>query len=102
MTETVEAKPEDPKQTRQEQIDTMLPMMQKMMPSIVEVATLYHKAYPINTTAPEVIDVVTVSLPLRHFMLMAAIISNLCVIAQEKVAGREAADIPDASGQVSR
>lgn len=83
---TEEAKPEQakPEQTRQEQIDAMLPMMQKMMPSIVEVATLYNKAYPLASTLPEVVDAVTVSLPLRHFMLMAAIVTNLCVIAKEK------------------
>jgi hypothetical protein len=72
--------------TRQEQIDTLLPLMRRMLPGIVEVAQLYHKNYPVMTTLPEVVDAVTVAVPLRHFMVMASIVTNLCVIAQEKEA----------------
>lgn len=70
--------------TRQEQIDTLLPLMRRMLPQIVEVAELYHTNYPVNKTLPEVVDAVTVAVPLRHFMVMASIVTNLCVIAQEK------------------
>lgn len=76
-------------QTRQEQIDTLVPLMRRMLPQIVEVAQLYHTNYPVNKTLPEVVDAVTVSVPLRHFMVMASICTNLCVIAQEKEAAKK-------------
>lgn len=73
-------------QTRQEQVDVLIPLMRRMLPQIVEVAQLYHTNYPVNKTLPEVVDAVTVAVPLRHFMVMASICTNLCVIAQEKEA----------------
>lgn len=79
-----DAQPEVKQRTKQEQINLLLPMMRRLLPQIVEVATLYHKNYPADTTAPEVVDAVTVAVPLRHFMVMTSIVTNLCVIAQEK------------------
>ena len=88
-TEQVQAEGQATKQTRQEQIDTLIPLMRRMLPQIVEIAQLYHTNYPVNKTSAEVVDAVTVALPLRHFMVMASIATNLCVIAQEKEAAQK-------------
>jgi len=74
--------------TREEQNKLVMPMLRKYAPQIVEVAKLYNDNYPISTTPPAVIDAVTVALPLRHFMVMAAMCINLVAaeIAAEKPA----------------
>lgn len=50
----------------------ILNTLRGMHPRIVEVATMYTTAYPHDKTPPEVIDAVTVAVPLRAYMVMAA------------------------------
>ena len=54
-----------------------MPMLRKYMPQITEIAILYNKTYPVASTPPEVVNAVTVSVPLRHFMLLSAVCTNL-------------------------
>lgn len=61
---------------RQENSRRLIPALHKAMPNIMALGAAYHKAYPVDTTEPAVVDAVTVSVPLRHFMLMAAFTSN--------------------------
>lgn len=43
-----------------------------MLPQLVELAELYHARYPADKTPAEVIDAVTVAVPLRFFMAAMA------------------------------
>ncbi len=70
--------------TREQQIAKLMPAMRKFVPSIITVANSYHKAYPVDTTDPAVLDAVTVSLPYTHFMVMAGICTSLAMIEIDK------------------
>lgn len=48
-----------------------------MHPQIVQVATMYTTAYPHEKTLPEVLDAVTVAVPLRTFMVLAAVATQV-------------------------
>lgn len=52
---------------------SVLEALRSMHPRIVEVATMYAAAYPHEKTLPEVLDAVTVAVPLRVYMVMAAV-----------------------------
>ena len=56
-----------------------------MHPQIVQVAAMYTNAYPHETTAPEVIDAVTVAVPLRTFMVLAAVATQVLSESNAKV-----------------
>lgn len=64
------------KLTRADQSARLMPALLKLMPRIHTVAQLYHNTYPVDKTAPEVVDAVTVAVPLRDFMIMTAYCSN--------------------------
>jgi hypothetical protein len=85
-----------PKVNREEQNRVIIPMMHRLLPPIVQAAALYHQLYPLDKTAPEVVDAVTVAVPLRHFMLMTSLVTNLCVMEQER---RQAANDAKVSGE---
>jgi len=90
MTDTTAAPEQETKVDREEQKATLMPALTKMMPALMAQGAMYHKAYPVKETLPEVIDAVTVSVPLRHFMVMVAYCS--AVVAQELEA--KAAAVP--------
>lgn len=56
-----------------------------MHPQIVQVATMYTTAYPHERTLPEVLDAVTVAVPLRTFMVLAAVATQALQEATAKV-----------------
>jgi hypothetical protein len=55
---------------------SLIPTLKSMYPNIVQVAKLYNDTYPHETTPPEVIDAVTVAVPLRTFMVMSALVAQ--------------------------
>jgi len=55
---------------------TLTPVLRSMYPSIVQVAKMYNDAYPHESTAPEVLDAVTVAVPLRTYMVMSALVAQ--------------------------
>ena len=63
--------------TRKQQIEALMPVLRKVMPSLVTVGAAYNKAYPYATTSPDVLDAVTVAVPLRQFMVMTGVCSVL-------------------------
>jgi hypothetical protein len=56
---------------------TIRTALRSMHPHIVEVATMYNNTYPVASTLPEVVDAVTVAIPLRTFMVLAAIATQV-------------------------
>lgn len=60
---------------------TLIPTLRSMYPNIVQVAKLYSDTYPHDKTAPEVIDAVTVAVPLRTFMVMSALVAQTLAAA---------------------
>lgn len=70
--------------TREDQIKALMPILRRYLPQIVEIATLYNKTYPVDTTPPEVVNAVSVVVPLRHFMVMSAVVSNLAILDIER------------------
>lgn len=60
---------------------TLIPSLRSMYPNIVQVAKMYNDAYPHESTAPEVLDAVTVAVPLRTFMLMSALVAQTLAAA---------------------
>jgi hypothetical protein len=86
MSETKQDPNTKPRPSAQEVINSMMPVLHKMLPQMVEVAALYHRNYPADTTHPSVIDAVTVAVPLRQYMISAAVLTHLCMIdkAREK------------------
>lgn len=56
-----------------EQEAKVMDALNRYHPSIVSIAGVYNGQFPADTTAPEVIDAVTVAVPLRVFMVMAAV-----------------------------
>jgi hypothetical protein len=60
---------------------TLIPTLRSMYPNIVQVAKMYNDAYPHESTAPEVIDAVTVAVPLRTFMIMSALVAQTLAAA---------------------
>jgi hypothetical protein len=61
---------------------TLIPTLRAMYPSIVQVAKMYTDAYPLDKTAPEVVDAVTVAVPLRTFMVMSALVAQTLAAAE--------------------
>lgn len=55
-----------------EQLDKLKPMLARCMPELAQLANIYTKRYPLASTAPEVIDAVTVSISLRSFLVFGA------------------------------
>jgi hypothetical protein len=80
MTEAVQEQPAaeqatkkyTPEQARAELVKTFTPYA----PSIMQVVALYRKQYPPETTPAEVLDAVTVPVPLRAFFVLASIAFN--------------------------
>lgn len=70
--------------TSQQQIERMADELAKYGKQVIEIVQVYGTTYPPATTAPEVIDAVTVPVPYRLFMLMAGISVN--VIGERKKA----------------
>lgn len=62
--------------------------LRAMHPQILEVATMYTAAYPHEKTAPEVLDAVTVAVPLRTYMVMAAIATQVLHAEDTKVSSK--------------
>lgn len=81
-----QAKDATPKRSREETLALLRKQVRKDMTNLTEVAKAYHQVYPIATTLPEVVDAVTVALPLRTFMVLAAIATTLVAIDMEKEA----------------
>ena len=52
---------------------SILDALHGMHPQIANVAGIYATAYPHEKTLPEVLDAVTVAVPLRTYMVMAAV-----------------------------
>lgn len=63
--------------------------LRSMHPQLVQVATMYNQAYPADKTAPEVLDAVTVAVPLRTFMVLAAIATQVLQEDSAKVPHEE-------------
>lgn len=76
-----------PSQTREQQIESVLPRALKMAPSVVALAKAYNDAYPPDKTPVEVLNAVTVPVPLTVFMVMASLMINLLAIRQERQKG---------------
>lgn len=93
MTETVQVKA-----TSQEQIDSMMPALHKLLPQIIEIAKLYHHNYPAETTSDDVINAITVAVPLRHFMISAAILTHLAMIDRAKAPKQVPMNDPEVAG----
>lgn len=77
---TEEAKQETPKQTPAEQIERLLPLARSQVSHVVGAARAYNAAYPVDSTPAEVVDAVTVAVPLCIYMVMAAIMINTLAI----------------------
>lgn len=60
-----------------EQEDNLLTELKRYQPSITRIANVYSDQYPPDTTPLEVVDAVTVPVPLRIFMVMAALCEQL-------------------------
>jgi hypothetical protein len=73
-----------PKVNREEQNRALLPEMRRLLPPILKVGTIYQQAYPFDKTPAAVVDAVTVAVPLRSFMLMAGLVTNLCLMEEER------------------
>ncbi|MHB1097969.1 MAG: hypothetical protein ACYCZR_00310 [Burkholderiales bacterium] len=56
---------------------SILNALRSMHPQIVQVATMYSTEYPHEKTLPEVLDAVTVAVPLRTYMVMAAVATQV-------------------------
>ena len=89
----METTPQVPK-TKEEQMKFLATEFKKFAPNVLHVGKLYQKQYPFTDTNPEVIDAVTVSIPLRQFMLMSSICMLLVLddIKAEALA-RQAAEV---------
>lgn len=79
--------PDQPKLTREEQNAKLMPALRKSVQDLMEVGVMYQKAYPVGTTPSEVVNAVTVAVPLRHFMVLLGFASNIVagVMETEKV-----------------
>jgi hypothetical protein len=55
-----------------EQEEKVFTALKHYHPSIVSIAGVYNDQFPAATTPPAVVDAVTVAVPLRVFMVMAA------------------------------
>ena len=64
---------------------SILDALHGMHPQIVNVAGIYANAYPYDKTSHEVLDAVTVAVPLRMFMVMAAVATQALQEATAKV-----------------
>ena len=53
--------------------EKIIATMQHYYPAVVEIAGMYNNQYPAASTPGEVIDAVTVAVPLRLFMVMSAV-----------------------------
>jgi hypothetical protein len=73
-----------PKKTREEQIALLVPELRKHSPQLLQLGMLYHQRYPWQTTAPEVLDAITVAVPYRLFMLLSGVGTALVAEAMEK------------------
>jgi len=78
-------KTDAPVQTPEQQVEAMLAVLQKRLPQLLNVATVYNGAYPPDKTSPDVINAVTVAVTLIDYMLLVGVISRLLVMRQEKV-----------------
>ena len=56
---------------------SILDALHGMHPQIANVAGIYATAYPHDKTSHEVLDAVTVAVPLRMFMVMAAVATQV-------------------------
>lgn len=84
--EQQDKQPQDAKpipRTRQETLDILRKQVRKDLDPLTQVAKAYHQLYPIADTAPEVVDAVTVAVPLRTFMVLTAIATTLVAIDVE-------------------
>jgi hypothetical protein len=70
--------------TREEQNRRIIPAMRKLLPPVMQAATMFHQHYPLDRTPAAVVDAVTVPVPLRHFMLMVSLVANLCIMEEER------------------
>jgi hypothetical protein len=58
------------------------PALLRLYPQIVEVAKAYAEAYPPDSTAAEIVNAVTVAVPLRTFMVLAALAGQVLASAE--------------------
>ena len=68
---------EPKKMTPEEQLAILKPQLLKVAPKIVAIGQMYQSAYPLDKTDAKVLDAVTVAVPLRIFMVMAASVTAL-------------------------
>lgn len=79
----------DPKKmTPEQQLAILKPQLLKVAPKIVAIGQMYNNAYPLDKTDAKVLDAVTVAVPLRIFLVMAA--STMALITDDARAEAEA------------
>lgn len=62
-----------------EQQDKLKVMLKHAMPELAKLGQFYCAKYPLEDTSSEVVDAVTVSVSLRTFFTLGAIVSNIAV-----------------------
>lgn len=84
--------------TRDEQLAKLLPMLRNMMPSLIAVGTMYEKTYPTKTSLPEVLDAVTVAVPLRQYMVLVGYAATVVGAEIDKERAAAAAKVTETTG----
>lgn len=73
-----------PTRTREEVLAVLTKQLRKDIKPLVECAQMYNQIYPVGKTLPEVLDAVTVPVPLRSYMILASLATTLVAIEVER------------------